>query len=148
MNGQLEVKNVFNKHVKETFTCSSRIRVPKLIVTNFLYTLTVYYECVFVIILCSDDDVLHSGRQSAHAETPILSTRNALDHTRSSFSIWAYSLSQLTDTRFHGAAISLQTLRVTQLVKNLFAFREIRKCISVLTRAHRRTIYPKPLETN
>lgn len=102
---------------------------------------------VFLIILCSDD-VMHSGRQSVHAETPILSTRNALDHRRSSFSIWAYSPSQLTDTGFHGAAISLQTLRVTQLVKNLFAFRETRKCISVLTRAHRRATYPKPLETN
>lgn len=42
--------------------------------------LAVYYECVFPIILtlCSDDNVLHSGRHSVHAETPILSTQPAL----------------------------------------------------------------------
>jgi hypothetical protein len=57
-------------------------------------------------------------------------------------------LGTFTDTGFHGAAINFQRLRVTQLVKKVFAFRNTRKCISALTRAHIRTMHPKPLETN
>jgi hypothetical protein len=118
------------------------------------YVINLKLKRVFpnMLTFYSDYVVLHSGRQSVHAETA--TSINNSTRIRSQTEFIPHLGTFAVTTNRHCVPLSShqssnsESHSVIQLVDNLFAFRGTLKCISVCTRTNRRTVHPKPLETN